>query len=50
MSTPPDGSTHEATVEGRTGAAVTGQGGHFAAWEQPDLFAAEMRDAFRTLR
>jgi pimeloyl-ACP methyl ester carboxylesterase len=27
-----------------------GRGGHFAAWEQPDLFAAEMRAAFRTLR
>jgi pimeloyl-ACP methyl ester carboxylesterase len=26
------------------------RGGHFAAWEQPDLFAAEMRDAFRILR
>jgi pimeloyl-ACP methyl ester carboxylesterase len=26
------------------------RGGHFAAWEQPDLFAAEMRAAFRTLR
>ena len=26
------------------------RGGHFAAWEQPDLFAAVMRDAFRTLR
>jgi pimeloyl-ACP methyl ester carboxylesterase len=26
------------------------RGGHFAAWEQPDLFAAEMRYAFRTLR
>jgi pimeloyl-ACP methyl ester carboxylesterase len=26
------------------------QGGHFAAWEQPDLFSAEMRAAFRTLR
>jgi pimeloyl-ACP methyl ester carboxylesterase len=26
------------------------RGGHFAAWEQPDLFTAEMRDAFRTLR
>ena len=42
-----------------TGTAVEGsdwdfglyyRGGHFAAWEQPDLFAAEMRDAFRTLR
>jgi pimeloyl-ACP methyl ester carboxylesterase len=26
------------------------RGGHFAAWEQPDLFSAEMRAAFRTLR
>ena len=26
------------------------KGGHFAAWEQPDLFAIEMRAAFKTLR
>ncbi|WFU42327.1 epoxide hydrolase [Bradyrhizobium sp. CB82] len=26
------------------------KGGHFAAWEQPELFCAEMRTAFRTLR
>src|SRR5713101_3191665 len=26
------------------------RGGHFAAWEQPDLFSAEMRAAFRVLR
>jgi pimeloyl-ACP methyl ester carboxylesterase len=26
------------------------KGGHFAAWEQPDLFAAEIRAAFRALR
>ena len=26
------------------------KGGHFAAWEQPDLFAAELRAAFRSLR
>lgn len=26
------------------------KGGHFAAWEQPDLFAEEMRAAFKTLR
>jgi pimeloyl-ACP methyl ester carboxylesterase len=26
------------------------KGGHFAAWEQPDLFSAEMRTAFRSLR
>ena len=25
-------------------------GGHFAPWEEPDLFAAEMRTAFRSLR
>ena len=26
------------------------QGGHFAAWEQPELFATEIRAAFRSLR
>jgi len=26
------------------------RGGHFAAWEEPDLFAAELRAAFRALR
>ncbi len=26
------------------------KGGHFAAWEQPELFASELRPAFRTLR
>jgi pimeloyl-ACP methyl ester carboxylesterase len=26
------------------------KGGHFAAWEQPDLFAEEMRAAFHSLR
>jgi pimeloyl-ACP methyl ester carboxylesterase len=26
------------------------RGGHFAAWEQPDLFAGEMRAAFKSLR
>jgi pimeloyl-ACP methyl ester carboxylesterase len=26
------------------------KGGHFAAWEQPELFSAELRDAFRPLR
>jgi pimeloyl-ACP methyl ester carboxylesterase len=25
-------------------------GGHFAAWEQPEIFSREMRDAFRPLR
>ena len=26
------------------------KGGHFGAWEQPQLFATEMRAAFRSLR
>jgi len=26
------------------------RGGHFAMWEYPDLFAAELRAAFRSLR
>ena len=25
-------------------------GGHFAAWEQPQLFSQEVRAAFRSLR
>jgi pimeloyl-ACP methyl ester carboxylesterase len=29
---------------------VADKGGHFAAWEEPELFAAEMRAAFRSLR
>ena len=26
------------------------KGGHFAAWEQPQLFTSEMRAAFKSLR
>jgi hypothetical protein len=26
------------------------RGGHYAAWEQPQLFAGEIRAAFRSLR
>jgi len=26
------------------------RGGHFAAWEQPELFSAELRAAFKSLR
>jgi pimeloyl-ACP methyl ester carboxylesterase len=26
------------------------KGGHFAAWEQPEIFANELRAAFRSLR
>jgi pimeloyl-ACP methyl ester carboxylesterase len=28
----------------------TDKGGHFAAFEQPDLFVAELRNCFRTIR
>jgi pimeloyl-ACP methyl ester carboxylesterase len=27
-----------------------GRGGHFAAWEEPEIFASELREAFRSLR
>lgn len=26
------------------------KGGHFAAWEQPELFGAELRAGFKSLR
>jgi hypothetical protein len=26
------------------------RGGHFAAWEEPELFSSELREAFRSLR
>jgi hypothetical protein len=26
------------------------RGGHFAAWEEPELFTSEVRAAFRSLR
>ena len=26
------------------------KGGHFAAWEKPELFVVEMREAFKSLR
>jgi pimeloyl-ACP methyl ester carboxylesterase len=29
---------------------VAERGGHFAAWEEPEIFAAELREAFRPLR
>src|SRR5882757_4690154 len=29
---------------------VVNKGGHFAAWEQPDIFTTELRNAFRPLR
>ncbi len=26
------------------------KGGHFAAWEQPELFTSELRESFKSLR
>jgi pimeloyl-ACP methyl ester carboxylesterase len=26
------------------------RGGHFAAWEQPELFVTEVRESFKSLR
>jgi pimeloyl-ACP methyl ester carboxylesterase len=34
----------------RRRASVVTLGGHFAAWEQPELFSAEIRAAFKSLR
>ena len=31
-------------------AGLSDKGGHFAAWEQPELFASEFRAAFKSLR
>ena len=31
-------------------ASVKDEGGHFAAWEQPQIFAQELRAAFKSLR
>jgi pimeloyl-ACP methyl ester carboxylesterase len=30
--------------------ALLDKGGHFAAWEQPQIFATEVRAGFRSLR
>jgi pimeloyl-ACP methyl ester carboxylesterase len=42
------------TVETASDTSLTStkvdRGGHFAAWEQPQLFAEEIRAAFRSLR
>ena len=37
-------------VRARASASEVDRGGHFAAWEQPALFADEVRGAFRSLR
>ena len=40
----------EAVYPGLAYFNVVDRGGHFAAWEEPDLFCAEMRAAFKPLR
>jgi pimeloyl-ACP methyl ester carboxylesterase len=40
----------EAVYPGLTYFNEVDRGGHFAAWEQPGLFASELRAAFRSLR
>jgi pimeloyl-ACP methyl ester carboxylesterase len=48
--------TQEKPMSTTEDAAQTGsdneldRGGHFAAWEQPQLFSEEMRASFRSLR
>ena len=37
-------------LTGTGASAARSQGGHFAAWEVPELFANELRAAFRSLR
>jgi pimeloyl-ACP methyl ester carboxylesterase len=39
-----------AELMSRLGDTDADRGGHFAAWEEPQLFAEEMRSAFRILR
>ncbi|MFC0031057.1 epoxide hydrolase family protein [Micromonospora chaiyaphumensis] len=40
----------EAVYPGLAYFTEVGKGGHFAAWEEPELFATEVRAAFRPLR
>src|SRR6478752_483715 len=40
----------EAVYPGLAYFHVAEKGGHFAAWEEPDIFTAEVRAAFRSLR
>jgi pimeloyl-ACP methyl ester carboxylesterase len=40
----------ETAYPGVTYFSIADRGGHFAAWEEPDVFSAELRAAFRSLR
>jgi pimeloyl-ACP methyl ester carboxylesterase len=42
--------THRVNVPNALGFHEADKGGHFAAWEEPLLFASEMRAAFKSLR
>jgi pimeloyl-ACP methyl ester carboxylesterase len=44
-----DDITH-AFVDGSPVGGVTRDGGHFVAWQEPELFTQELRAAFRTMR
>ena len=37
-------------MEQKTASVDPVTGGHFAAWEEPELFSQELRAAFRPLR
>jgi hypothetical protein len=39
-----------AGIKQETGRNNSGKGGHYAAWEQPQLFSEEVRAGFRSLR
>jgi hypothetical protein len=41
---------HWCRYDGTDGTLVSLPSGHFAAWEQPELFGTEIRAAFRSLR
>ena len=47
---PPPGSRGERTSGNLLHWNEADRGGHSAAWEQPDLLPAELREAFRPLR
>jgi hypothetical protein len=44
---PPESQRRSARASGR---CASSRGGHFAAWEEPELFATEIRATFTSLR
>jgi hypothetical protein len=47
---PVGGLTRDAIPDNLVYFSQVGEGGHFAAWEEPRLFAEEIRAAFTTMR